>query len=58
MIKYTKIIGSIYCLGIGIGTIYEIRNKNILLDKLIKHGKKVEYEDYIMNSFGGLMVHF
>lgn len=58
MIKYTNIISNIFWLGVGISAIYEVNNKNIILDKLIKHGQKVEYEDLIMNSFGGLIVHF
>jgi len=54
VIKYTSILTYIYGLGIGVSTIYEIRNKNIILDKAIKDGKEVKYTDYAMNSLGGL----
>ena len=37
--KYTSIVGIIYKLGIGINVTYEIRNRNIMLDKAIKNGK-------------------
>ena len=50
--KYTSIVGSIYKLGIGINVVYEIRNRNIMLDK---NGKGVKDNDYIISSFNGLV---
>ena len=50
--KYTSIVGSIYKLGIGINVVYEIRNRNIMLDK---NGKDVKDNDYIISSFNGLV---
>jgi len=53
--KYTSIVNSIYKLGIGISIAYEIRNRNIMLDKAIKNGKEVKDNDYIISSFNGLI---
>jgi hypothetical protein len=53
--KYTSIVGSIYKLGIGCNITYEIRNRNIMLDKAIKNGKEVKDNEYIISSFNGLL---
>jgi hypothetical protein len=53
--KYTSIVSSIYKLGIGISITYEIRNRNIMLDKAIKNGKEVKDNEYIISSFNGLI---
>ena len=34
--KYTSIVGSIYKLGIGISVVYEIRIRNIILERKLK----------------------
>lgn len=63
IIKFKHVIAGIYGLGVGISaihiTIYESYHRNIIIDKSIKNGKKInKYDDYAMNSFGGLIVHF
>lgn len=56
MSRISNIALGIYGTGIVVSSIIGIREHNLKIEKYKKEGRKIDYTDYALESFGGLMI--